>query len=849
MKFELKAKLDRTFAKAKTVSSGRLFSRQLTYLVDSALTNLFLTSQKDLAIEGHICLIAIGGYGRMELSPYSDIDLLYLHDGELSDNQLSSLIGRINTYLYDNGKEVGHACRTIEESFLYLDTLESFHAILDSRFLAGSKDLYKKYQADFLKQLPQDRTTYYNEYKVGFLKKRIIDAYEPLLLSEPNIKIDPLGLRDIQFMYWTEKTGKPSDKIETGVFDYFFSGQTQPILAAYDFLLISRAALHIISGRKNDRLDLSLQGEVAEFLGFGNKNELKCLERFMSKFYKCQKDVYFFLGMYIEVKTKTYSEDSVRIFSNPDTLYEDTMNFFLDCQSEKIEPSRIALNELRFASNFLEEDYKNSKPVIDSFLKILNKRYNIGHLMTLMHECNILGKLIPEFGACSNFPLFSYHHQYTVDEHTLLILRELDKLESGTWEDAEVQGIYSSLEQREILILAILIHDAGKVKEGDHSQYGAELSIAVSERLGLTDNETELFRFLVAEHIAMSELSSKRDIYDPNLIKDFSKLFPNKNWLGLLYVLTIIDTKSVGRGVLTNWKKEILHALYELTYKAIEERDSETLSSENTLDGIRNYWIQKEGIHESIATQILTFTQKFKPQTFLSYNTPRKILHLFTNLVEWRNSGELIKLLTESEPAFLTISFFAKQNRDLLLYVSGCISSLGLNLVGLRQFESPDKEQIIQAQVTDSFGSGSIPETKITELKEMIMGCIRGKLNIEEIALTQTIWSLNPKVPKGMVEEMIKFSNDPRENFSILEIRLPDSLGLLFRILKAILSCPVNVIFVRIATSADYAYDSFYIQTLDGLRIDSTEILLQLKEKIYEAMHLQMNEGFLEINF
>ena len=433
---------------------------------------------------------------------------------------------------------------------------------MDSRFLIGSYNLFEKYKTDFLEKLPLKKIVEYNNWKYQFLSDRIINSYDPFLLSEPNIKNDPLGLRDVQFMYWIEKTNLHYSHQGSGVFEFFLRGDTLPILNAYDFLLLARSALHILSDRKNDRLDLNSQPEVAEFLGFGERTELHAIERFMSKFYKSQKDIYFYLGMYLDSKKQSIQPIGIKPFANPDTLYEDVIYFFLAAQKENTEPSRILLNEIRYASNFIDEDFKNNKTVIDVFLELIRSKTRIGHLLTLMHECNILGKLIPEFGACTNFPLFSFHHQYTVDEHTLLILRELDLLIERKWDDIQIQEVFDSCEKIDILILAILIHDAGKVKDGDHSQYGAELALIIAERFRLSENDTELLRFLVAEHIIMSELSSKRDIHDPSLIQSFSMLFSNQNTLRLLYILTIIDTKSVGKGVLTNWKKEILYHLY-----------------------------------------------------------------------------------------------------------------------------------------------------------------------------------------------------------------------------------------------------------------------------------------------
>lgn len=849
MKSELKAKLQRTFPKAKTVSSGRLFTRQLSNLVDDSIRSVFSEVSSGKTIGDHLCLIAVGGYGRRELAPYSDIDLLYLHDGKLSDKVLSEIISKVNTFLYNNDKEVGHSCRTIKESFLYLNQIETYHAVLDARFLVGSEVLFHKFKTEFLGKIPEKKIKEYNEWKLSYLRERIINSYNPILLSEPNIKNDPLGLRDIQQMYWIEKTNPLADSADGGIFDFYLIGDSLTLLSAYDFLLLTRSALHIISGRKNDRLDLGLQAEVAEFLGYGPRNEIKSLETFMSQFYKAQKDVYFYIGTYLDEKTNLNKKRIHKELSNPDTLYDDIIQFFAQSQKNEEEPSRIDLNEIRFASHFLDDDFKNQKSVLDSFLGMLKHKKRIGHTLTLMHECNVLGKLIPEFGACTNFPLFSYHHQYTVDEHTLLILRELDVLIADLWEDPQVQEVFNACEKIEILVLAILIHDAGKVKEGDHCQYGAELALIIAERFRFSEEDTELLRFLVAEHIIMSELSSKRDIYDPNLISSFGKQFSNENTLRLLYVMTIIDTKSVGQAVLTNWKKEILHFLFTSTLSYLQNKSNLSDTQERIETTLETYLVEKEGLTAEQAEQIVSFGMKIRPTSYLNYNTPRRVYQHFIQLHEWIKSGAPFQLLSENEPAFVTLSIFAHADKRMLLYLSGIISSLGLNLVGLRLFRTEEDHLILQAQITDQYGSGEIAEHQINDIESTLGQCIEGKVNIEDLASTTNIWKTLPQIPEGMVEELVKFANDLSDTYSVLEVRVPDSIGLVYRILKTLIDFELEVIFVRISTSADFAYDSFHIQTKNGKKIEDTGLLLAIKEKILSVARVKENQGIMEISF
>jgi [protein-PII] uridylyltransferase len=874
MKLDLPSRIQRTLVKGSGNLSGRFLTKQISYIIDSTINGLFRTLDEEYNIEDRICLIAIGGYGRMELAPHSDIDLLYLHDN-VSEDLLKIIISKINNFLYDSGMQVGHTCRTVEESKDYIDNMLSFYAILDSRYLIGSENLFLRYQTEFLENLPIDLVIEYNNRKFQSLEESILLSHTPLLLTEPNIKNGPLGLRDIQAIYWIEKTIKDSGKsTKIGIFDFFTQGDTLGLVQAYDFFLRTRVSLHMISGRKNDRMDLSYQPIIAEALGFGPKG-LSSVEAFVSTYYKYQKDTYHYIGHYLDSRkfkpsVKEFSKindhginlfisekylyppKTEKLFTNPDKLYQDMVLIFQIAQEKNLEPSPSLINEMKFAANFLDDDFKNNKQVIEVFLKILRNNKNVGRLLTLMHESNVLGKIFPEFGACTNFPLFSFHHQYPVDEHSLLILRELDLLVNAKFEDTDVQKIFNECNTIYILYLAILIHDAGKVKEGDHCQYGAELASAISERIGLNHEESDLFRFLVEHHIVMSELSNKRDIFDPSLILEFSNLVQDNQRLSLLYVLTIIDTKSVGPGILTYWKKDILFQLYQSTRNAIIQKNTQLDSFATSLSNLKNYLISKENLDIKTCDVILEFASTMKPSSYLSYNTYRRILHHFTQLLTLKKakseSNFEIKIHFhiefEKEPSFTTITVYSIFRKDIMMHIASSVSSLDLNLVGMRPFRFKDDLDdllITQCQITDSMGSGDIPINTLNLLKKTIESTLNQEISLDEVALVSRNWSDRGEPIDGMVDEMVTFINNPNDAFTILEIRLPDSIGLLYRILAILNEFEIELLFARIATSADFTFDTFYVIDSKGNKLIDPILIAKIRDRIYQASDLAWN--------
>ncbi|MCH1914414.1 HD domain-containing protein [Leptospira noguchii] len=870
LQLDITYSFQRLLEKSKNVD-GRLVSRQLTHIVDSFILSKFESSRVGLKSGDELCIVAMGGYGRMEMAPHSDIDLLYLHNG-IKKERLETIISKINTYLYDSGKEVGHSCRTIKECFQYLDNMSTYHAFLDARFLTGSKSLFEKFKMNFLEKLPVKLTKRYNEIKEEILTSRFLNEERPILLSEPNLKTDLCGLRDIQYMFWMEKPFRNLPSLSgLSILPAFQRGEVQLLQEAYDFILRVRIAMHTVTSRKTDRLDLNLQQEVAEYLGYGKKEELSSVEKFMHVLYRHQKNIYFIIRIYLDSilekrgssKGESFSYEDLNffkigdtvfppvtgtLFTNPHTIYKDVMRSFRMIQEKNLQVSGTLLNEFRFASNFLDDDFKYSSEVNEEFLKILRTPFRRGKILKLMHESGVLGAILPEFGACTNFPLFSYHHEYTVDEHTLLILHELDLLDQGEFQDEEIQKTYNECSKIELLALAILLHDAGKVKEGDHSEYGAELVISLGDRLGLDEEDTDLCRFLVEKHTIMSELSSKRDIGDPKLILDFARIVGSRERLRKLYILTVIDTKSVGTGVLTNWKSAILNTLYQNTipYLAGDSKDNfeETgPTREIQLENLKNYLIYKEDLSETISRSIVEFANQVAPSSYLNTVSNRKILRNFKSIGTLAQNPVLRTIFeTEQDPAFVTIDVVTSNQPEILLDLSCAISSEGLSLLGMKSY-TLEEYWITTVQLTDSTGGGNIPQGKLDRIENKLKSISSGNLKRESIAFQRTDWNPRKPTPESIVNRSVQFYNEDLPDVTIMEVRMPDVVGLVYRILQIILYLDLKVRYLRVSTSADYAYDSFYLQTSNGCKLEDQSLLLKLKEKI---LTLQLGEKILE---
>ncbi|MCB1143697.1 MAG: HD domain-containing protein [Leptospiraceae bacterium] len=852
-------------------SPARLVCNQLTFLTDILLLQQYDKLPEKESYEDRFCIVAIGGYGRKELSPHSDIDILYLYK-DLEDSDLNLIIQHFNNFLYNKGKDIGYAVRTVEESHNYLDNLHTFNAILDSRFLLGSRAIFEDFEDSILQKLPENLIREFSQAKIESLRNHV-ESYTPLHISEPNLKNGSFGLRDIQSIYWMEKSIRNLHTLSSlAILPVFNHGEVHLLENAYDFYLKIRNALHVLNGRKVDTLSIPLQPVVANFLGFGEENDLLAIDKMMRLLYSHESNVYNFISMYLDyqkiqqVHLETYNKEGIflriydgslypdrlrTLFSEPRTLYRDILQVFSIAQRDDLRISPILLNEIRFASNFLEENFTSSKSAIDIFRSILKYQKNAGRILTDMHRAGVLGKILPEFGATINFPLFSYHHHYSIDEHTLLILRELDRFYEKSFEIPDVQDVYNTCTDIDILILSILVHDAGKVKEGDHCQYGAELAMNIGERMGLNEDEVSLFKFLVEWHIQMSEISSKRDTSDPHTLQKFARTVGTVNRLNLLYILTIIDTKSVGKATLTNWKRSILKTLYENTLEIVKIDPievSKKFSQKDNYEILLNFLMEKEEISNSDSQIVIEFCEKMSPESFVVYFTPRRILDHFLNYVLLKKQDDRELHISYSfEPSYVSISITHLDGKLFLGEICGCATSSGFNVTGLRTFKNENGYVIEILQVTDFTGAGKVTEGKLSAFCDNLTKLYHGEKSVDELLREPSEWVSYNKIPEGMVEERIDFSNDLSPDTTVLEVRVPDSPGLLYRLIKTILSFDLQLHFVKVSTSADYAFDSFYLQEKSGEKITDLEKISQIKVELENAIQekVQTHSAFL----
>ncbi|MGB6228779.1 MAG: [protein-PII] uridylyltransferase, partial [Litorimonas sp.] len=547
-----------------------------------------------------VALCAVGGYGRAEMAPFSDLDLLFLSNDKKTAPHVERLTEYVLYMLWDLGLKVGHAVRTVDQSIrLAKEDQTILTALLDLRFLAGDEALADALYTRFRRDVTKGSGRAYIAGKLSERDERHAREGNSRYVIEPNIKEGKGGLRDLHVLYWIarflDSDGQlvdpqaSDDYVGMGLFD---AAAAQRFQRAADFLWRARHNLHWMSGRATESLSFDRQVELCRLMGHASGPVEVAVERFMREYFTNAKQV----GALTRIACAKLEESraikipnlfalmpgSRRDLKNPNLKLTTGRLNFRDPLQIKSDPSVIlqlfetagrrnvdihpdAMSAIDFRRNLIDADFRRDPAHAELFLRMLDTAKAPAATLRLMNEAGVLGRYLPEFGGIVARTQFNMHHAYTVDEHTLRLVDAADDLIKGRHADdmplpSQVAADLSK-EERRILMLACLLHDTGK-GHGDQCIEGALLSRRACRRMGQPKEVEDTVAWLVRSHLAMSETAQRRDISDPETVAEFARLVGNPSRLKLLYVLTVVDIRSVGPGVWNDWKAMLLRTLY-----------------------------------------------------------------------------------------------------------------------------------------------------------------------------------------------------------------------------------------------------------------------------------------------
>ena len=805
-----------------------------------------------------LSIISVGGYGRREMAPFSDVDLLFLTPYKMapwSENVIETVL----YLLWDLKLKVGHSSRSIKDCLrLGSGDYTIRTAMLEHRFVCGDINLASQLNEKLWKNL-------FSGTAKDFISAKLIERenrhekHGQRYMVEPNVKEGKGGLRDLQSLYWIAKyvyqTQNISDLVDLNVFR---SDEYLQFEQAEEFLWAVRCQMHHLADRAIEQLSFDLQVEVASAMGYHDSRDQRAVEIFMQDYFRHATRVGDLTRIFLTSLEAVHAKDEPlleRIFKRKPKIDKNyvVIHNRLAIKSEKefltnpinllklfSEALRTGLlihpNAMRLVSANLamvNNEFRASTEAQQIFLELLLKHGNPERALRRMNELGFLAKFIPEFEPIVAMMQFNMYHSYTVDEHTIQCLKTLAQIEKG--ELVEELPIASSILKdgvnRKVIYIALLLHDIGKGRSDDHSILGAKIAKQVSPRLGLNKQETETVEWLVRYHLLMSDMAQKRDISDPRTVRDFAKAVQSVKRLNLLTVLTVCDIRSVGPDTWNNWKATLIRQLYAET-KAILEQGAEALNRENRMTEAKK--ALREKLSEWDNKDIKIETGRHYPPYWQGFQVDAQFA--FAKLLRNLGADEIkIELTPDTDRDATRICFALSDHPGIFSRLAGALALVGANVVDARSYTSKDGFATAAFWIQDGDGS-PYNQARFSRLRRMIEKTLSGEVIPREAIKERDKFKKREKAFK--VPTSITFDNEGSEIYTIIEVDTRDRPGLLFDLTRTLANMNVYIASAVIATYGEQVVDSFYVKDMFGLKFYSESKQKKLEQNLRQAITL-----------
>lgn len=816
---------------------GKALIKKHTSLMDKTLVNAFKQC-KDKSIG--MALVAIGGYGRRELFPFSDIDLMLLHDN-CSEENLTHVAEAIFYPLWDAGLEVGHGVRTPK---ICLDEAKKDFflqvSMLDAYLLAGSESLYSDLMTRFQKKFVEGRRKQFVQDMILHCRKRHELFGNHSYLLEPHIKEGKGGFRDIQAMLWTAKVVFSLENLEAMQLAGLLSREEkQNFEAAWDNLVRIRNRLHYISGRKNDQLFFEHQEEMAGAFHYKDTKGMLGVERFMKELHAHLRTIAVTTDMFFEHVTEVLGlresrlkdksleagitlrqgriqlTDTEILKSRPHLL----MRAFL--QSTKT-GAPIHHRTRKIISNHLDlvtEKTRGSKRMAKSFMELISQESALPALTELV-ETGLLSAYIPEFTHTESLAQHDIYHVFTVDRHLLQCVDEISKLRRSE------QRLFKLIHTPHILFLSALLHDIGKGYQENHSAYGAKLSKDIGERLRLTDKETADLTFLVREHLFLAEVALRRDLEDENLILRCARKVKSPERLTMLYLLTIADARATGPSMWTDWKAALLQELYLKTANALEHADK--LPNNTTKE---TKWLRDQ-ITPLLANDS-SFDIDILPDDYLLGFSAAEV----ADHIKYHTQLEYKPLLAipSAHGAHWSILIVANDRPGMLSKICGALALHNLRILSAQIYTWSDGTVVDVIDVVSTLDK-KFNDQDWEALQNDLVKSVQLRLGLTH-RLAQKIKPVirRKSKPGHRAKTRVIFDTQASANYTVIEVYATNRIGLLYEITHTLSDFGVNTYRAKIGSKGDQVVDVFYVLDNEGRLINDETFQKEIEDALLYA--------------
>jgi [protein-PII] uridylyltransferase len=865
----LKLEEHRLRLKHQAGGGGREICARRGELVDVILRHVFSAAASAVAQpKTSLALIALGGYGRGELNPFSDVDVMLLHgdgSGKVSP-YVEEMAEQILYLLWDIGFKVGHSTRSVKEALAQanLDMLTKT-AMLESRFLAGDRELAREFRDQFRARCVIGSEQEYVEMRMRDQETRHRKLGDSVYMQEPNIKSGCGGLRDYQNLLWMSyfKEGALTTTHLVGK-DWLSESDQRRIESAYDFLLRLRTDLQYLSNRAADILHLNLQEELARRLRYREREGQRASEALMRDYYKHTRNIFRVTERITEQFASGYATSGTRsLFSflplrrgtetrlgafviRQRQLYASRRDLFKDDPVEMMRAFQLAQKHEVDLSPELEDQltrnlkqitrtYQYAKTPREIFKEILSRKGEVGRALRLMHRVDFLGRYIPEFGQLTCLVQHEFFHRYTADEHTLLCIDKLDALIRT--EEAKLlryRDLFENLENPFVLCLALLLHDTGRaVGARPHSEASALFAQSVAKRLQLTPDQRKSLILLVDHHVTLSNIAQQRNLDDPATIVEFANVIRNQKNLNALMLLTLADGQGTSGQSWSDWKESLVWQLFHATSKYLADQKS---YHEQTR-------IERDELEAAVAKRVspdfadeIEAHFEFMPDNYFRASKVDDIVHdlrLFREFFERtvsqhdRPLGPAVRWENFPQLGHSIVCFCTWQRQQLLAKIAGSFSVVPLNILSADIFPREDHAVLSLFRVCDTKGCA------VTEPKDraLVEDTLRHALQVEKFEFEPLLEKARQKIQTRRLRELefptgIAIDNKAHPTYTLVQIEAPDRVGLLYDLLTALEQEGASIVLSRISTQKGAAVDTFYVadSTTRGKITDSNRI-------------------------
>lgn len=830
-------------------------------VADEIIAGVFTLCQKRLGAVS--ALVATGGYGRRELAPYSDIDLLFLQpeDGRASTAAVEYML----YLLWDIGLKVGHAVRTVNECVEEsLKDVTIRTTLLEARLIAGDTVLYASFEKAYQERVVKGSGLAFVAAKLKEREQRHARFGDSRYMLEPNVKESAGGLRDLQTLFWITRylygIGTLDGLLQAQIIT---ASEAQQVSAAQDFLWKVRCHLHLQAGRAEDRLTFDIQGDIAGRLGYGGQNANERGEIFMRDYFRMVRTIGTLTRIICahiegEFATRITGAEGDSLLPRPhdgalegfvvrngwldissDRQFENNptemLRLFHVAQEQELDVAPAAWRSILRLLPGITDGFQDDPVANRIFLSILTSRNNPELALRRLTDVGLLMQFLPDWGRVVALMQYDMYHVFTVEEHTLGAIGVLHKVDTGQLADSFplATELMKKIASRRALYVAVLLHDICKGRQGDHSELGAALALQLGPRFGLEEEETETVSWLVRHHLFMSQIAFKRDVDDASTVPDFAGEVRSAERLRLLTILTTVDIFAVGPGRWTNWKSMLIDKLYHRTERYLLggfDVEQEGARVEQALLALR------EKLPDWPERVLAVHARRGSPAYWAAFSSEDLVWHArLMREADRRQQGLAIAIRTDARRSVTEVVVYTAQRRDLWPLLAGALAMGGANILEARLFDMKDGWSLAVFAVQDATGGPFDTGGRLERLESGMRRVLSGKFDLTD-ELVRRRPPPSRRTAVFAVAPRVRVDNAASRLLTVIEVNGQDRPGLLHDLTRALIDHDLHISSACISTYGNQVVDVFYIKNRFGLKVEHEAQLQVIRQVLLEVL-------------